>query len=330
VRSRAAPLLIIFLLMLSGCAVRPASQDTVAGSTKPLQGVPGGTSPGETSTTATPADVTSVIKGDDGAEMLLVPAGEFGMGSTAAEVDRACKQGGGIGCENQSKKELPRHRVDLDAFYLDRYEVTNALFERFVTATGHRTTAEREGFAYALRGPQWNKVSGASWRAPSGPGSAAVPDHPVVQVSWDDASAYCRWAGKRLPTEAEWEKAARSTDGRMYPWGEQWDRGRANVSESPGQGKTAPVGSYPNGVSPYGVHDMAGNVWEWVADWYDANYYQRSPTRNPQGPASGSDRVLRGGGWFGTPFSLRAAFRFFNRPGDRRDWIGFRCAKDLS
>ena len=322
-RPRAALLLIIVLLMLSGCAARPASQDTMSGSTEPVQNVPGGTSPGA----ATPADVASAIKGGDGADMVLVPAGEFWMGSTAAEIDRACKQGGGIGCENQSKKELPRHRVDLDAFYLDRYEVTNAFFERFVTATGHRTTAEREGFAYALRGPQWNKVSGASWHAPSGPGSSAAPDHPVVQVSWDDASAYCRWAGKRLPTEAEWEKAARSTDGRQYPWGEQWDRARANVNENPGRGTTAPVGSYPNGVSPYGAQDMAGNVWEWVADWYVSDYYGASEVRDPRGPDSGATRIVRGGAWVTEDRRmLRCAWRHIVPPDTYSYSLGFRIA----
>src|SRR5207249_4244997 len=171
------------------------------------------------------------------AEMVLIPAGEFWMGSAPAEMERAreeCKKAGvpEASCKSWMEREAPRHRVHLDAFYIDRYEVTNALFERFVRATSHRTTAEREGDGNVLKDGKWQKVAGASWRAPNGPGTSAPSDHPAVQVSWDDAQAYCHWAGKRLPTEAEWEKAARGTDGRRYPWGEDWDPSRANGATS--------------------------------------------------------------------------------------------------
>ena len=249
-------------------------------------------------------------RGEDGAEMVLVPAGEFVMGSEDYD------------------DEKPRHRVYLDAFYVDKFELTNALFERFVRSTGHQTTAEREGWAYALTGSKWDKVNGAAWKTPQGPGSSADTSHPVIQVSWQDADAYCRWAGKRLPTEAEWEKAAHGTDGRKYPWGEQWDASRANSSESK-LGRTTPVGSYASGASPYGAHDMAGNVWEWVADWYDKDYYKRSPERNPQGPDSGTSRVLRGGSWYNGPVNLRTAYRYYNSPDYRGDGFGFRCARGL-
>jgi len=249
---------------------------------------------------------------EDRAEMVSVPAGEFWMGS------------------EDNSDEKPRHRVYLGAFYIDKFEVTNALFGAFARATGHQTTAEREGWAYAFQQSKWYKVSGATWRAPSGPGSSAESSHPVIQVSWQDADAYCRWAGKRLPTEAEWEKAARGTDGRKYPWGEQWNSSRANSNESK-LGKTVAVGSYPSGVSPYGAHDMAGNVWEWVADWYDKDYYKRSLERNPQGPGSGSSKVLRGGSWFNdppfVPFYLRSANRDYYSPDSRYYLIGFRCAR---
>jgi formylglycine-generating enzyme required for sulfatase activity len=251
-------------------------------------------------------------RSEDGAEMVLVPAGEFTMGSN-----------------DNDAREKPPHRVYLDAFSIDKYETTNALFDRFVRATGHRTTAEQEGWAYAWAGSKFDKVNGAAWRAPNGPGSAAETAHPVVQVSWTDADAYCKWAGKRLPTEAEWEKAARGTDGRKYPWGEQWDASRANSSESK-LGKAAPVGSYSSGVSPYGAHDMAGNAWEWVADRFDASYYKNSPERNPKGPDSGTSRVLRGGSWSNSPIPLRAAYRRDVTPDHRGSVVGFRCARGAS
>jgi iron(II)-dependent oxidoreductase len=223
---------------------------------------------------------------DDG-EMVRVPAGEFTMGS------------------NDNGEEKPPHRVYLDGFHIDKYEVTNGLYRLFMAATSRAAPS------------YWNdeKWNGAG--------------QPVVGVSWHDADAYCKWAGKRLPTEAEWEKAARGTDGRKYPWGEQWDASRANSDESK-LGETVPVGSYLGGLSPYGAHDMAGNVWEWVADWYDANYYKQSPERNPQGPGSGRYRVLRGGSWYyDGAVNLRSASRYRITPVIRYDFVGFRCARGL-
>ena len=289
-----------------------------------------------------PQTPPATIVGNDGTEMVLVPAGEFSMGSDADEIDRLL-QGRTKVKREVFEREIPRHRVYLDAFYIDKYEMTNARFQQFVQATGHRTHAEREGSGYVYTGQKWEQVNGANWRAPRGPGSsiASLEQHPVVQVSQEDAKAYCSWAGKRLPTEAEWEKAARGTDGRIYPWGNQFDGKRTNFCDtncdtiwknhtaSDGYRYTAPVGSYEGGKSPYGAYDMLGNVWEWVSDWFDENYYRNSPARNPQGPASGDQAVRRSGGWATLAFHVRAPDRNGNVPAFRVDLSGFWCAKTL-
>jgi formylglycine-generating enzyme required for sulfatase activity len=221
--------------------------------------------------------------------MVLVPAGEFWMGS-----------------DEYLESERPRHRVYLDAFHIDKFAVTNALYERFMRATNRRPPFSWKNSKLELDEPQ----------------------QPVVAVSWHDADAYCKWAGKRLPTDAEWEKAARGTDGRKYPWGDQWDPSRANSIERKLY-KPAPVGAYPRGASPYGAMDMAGNVWQWVADWYDKDYYHRSPARNPTGPEAGQEKVLRGGSWDDNSIDLRAANRFHRLPGSYVAKVGFRCARGL-
>jgi formylglycine-generating enzyme required for sulfatase activity len=240
------------------------------------------------------------------------------------------------------KDETPSHRVFLEAFYIDTYEVTNARFSQFAQSTGYRTQAEREGGGKIRTGAKvWSQVPDASWRTPRGQGSqiAGLEAHPVVQVSWHDAKAYCAWAGKRLPTEAEWEKAARGTDGRLYPWGHQMDGTRVNFCDrncpfewqdhslDDGYAMTAPVGNYEAGKSPYGAYDMAGNVWEWVADRYDARYFQRSPARNPQGPTSGTQVAVRGGSWLYNALAVRAAVRAGVPPERRNDNIGMRCVQ---
>jgi formylglycine-generating enzyme required for sulfatase activity len=286
-------------------------------------------------------ELAPTVIGKDGAEMVLVPAGEFVMGTAPDDIASLLrlhpKANGAI-----LKDEIPKHRVFLEAFYIDKYEVTNARFQQFVQATGYKTQAENEGGGKIRTGMKtWAQVPDATWRAPQGQGSsiAGLEAHPAVQVSWHDATAYCTWAGKRLPTEAEWEKAARGTDGRLYPWGNEVDGTRVNFCDlncpfewkeaavNDGYRSTAPVGSYEAGKSLYGAYDMAGNVWEWVADRYAANYYRRSPARNPRGPTSGTQVVLRGGSWLYAAPSFRTSERA-GVPADRRNEnIGLRCVQ---
>jgi len=242
------------------------------------------------------------ITGRDGAQMRLIPAGEFQMDS------------------DDYDDEKPVHTVYLDAFYIDKYEVTNAQYKEFMESTGHKAPL------------YWDDSNYNS------------PGQPVVGVTWEDANAYAKWAGKLLPTEAEWEKAARGgLVGKKYVWGDDWpppEKAGNFADESAkkvftgwsiiegyddGYAYAAPVGSFsPNG---HGLYDMAGNVWEWCVDWYDGEYYKRSPERNPTGPDSGSTRVLRGGSWYyDGPDYLRVANRNNNDPTNTNNNVGFRCA----
>ena len=264
----------------------------------------------------------------DRVEMVYVPEGKFLMGSSNSD-------------PWASQDEKPQHSVYLDAFRIDRTEVTNASFAQFIQATGYQTEAQKKGWSNVYSFYSWHMIRGADWNHPEGPESnlQSRQNYPVIQVSWDDAAAYCQWAGKRLPTEAEWEKAARGTDGRIYPWGNQLPAANlinfADVNTgyswyakgiNDGYEFTAPVGSYPDGVSPYGAMDMAGNVWEWVADWYNSSYYQNSPAANPPGPSTGDWRVLRGGSWNNSLRSVRSAERIQYSPETTHYFIGFRCA----
>jgi formylglycine-generating enzyme required for sulfatase activity len=237
--------------------------------------------------------------------MVTVPAGEFWMGSTREEVDQVmatCVRLGRdrVTCREDSEREFRRRRVHVDTFQIDRYEVTNQAYQRFITAS------KRPGPSITDQA-----LLGAL--------------QPVVGVTWHDADAYCRSVGKRLPTEAEWEKAARGPDGLRYPWGNEWDPKKANAMEQ--RKVTTPVGSYPNGVSPYGVHDMAGNVWEWVADTY-ANYTDlpASP-RNPRVLEGWGGKIVRGGSFIDPGFMVRSTMRQVYKPEDQDSNVGFRCAK---
>lgn len=269
----------------------------------------------------------------DGASMVLVPEGEFLMGSSAEQIDEIA--GSKVNLRELMKAhESPQHTVYLDSFYIDQYEVTNAMFQTFVDETGYVTDAEKYGWGFHWEGyNEWFRISGANWRAPMGAGSsiAGKLSHPVVQVSYNDANEYVKWANKRLPTEAEWEKASRGTDARIYPWGNKWNPNNVNGSDK-GPHTTTPVGSYPGGVSPYGAYDMVGNVWEWVSDWYHHAYYQVSPYRNPKGPLTGTHRVLRGGCWLNVKYSTRCGHRdnHVSTPDFRIHLGGFRCAQDAN
>ncbi len=232
----------------------------------------------------------------DGSVLVVIPAGEFLMGS-----------------EGGYPNERPVHAVFVKTFALSQYPVTNAQYEQFVKETGHRVPYLDDP---RVESENWNREQ---LTHPPGRGQ-----HPVVLVSWRDAQAYCEWAGGRLPTEAEWEKAARGgLEGKLYPWGDDIDPSLANYDTRTG---TTPVGSYP--ANDYGLYDMAGNVWEWVADWYDPKYYQRSP-HHPPGPEQGTVRVLRGGAWLLFPQFCRVAYRFRNSPDFRFNLIGFRLAQSL-
>lgn len=224
--------------------------------------------------------------------MVWVPAGEFFMG---------CNETVEIQCESDEK---PGRRVYLDAFHIDKFEVTVADYRKCVLAGTCKTP---------------NTGGKCNWD------HAGREDHPINCVDWHQAYAYCKWAGRRLPTEAEWEKAARGTDGRKYPWGNNWDSSKANTWDAK---QTVSVGSYSSGRSPYGAHDMAGNVWEWVHDRYDKGYYRSAPNRNSKGPSSGSARVVRGGSWAaGEARYARASARHTGSPGRRYGHFGFRCSQ---
>ncbi|GMV51791.1 formylglycine-generating enzyme family protein [Nitrospirales bacterium NOB] len=241
----------------------------------------------------------------DGAPMVLIQAGPFIMGSN-----------------DGLPTERPEHSVILDSYFIDRYEVTLRLYSVFLQETSREAPST------------WNDEA-----------VEAVSDRPAVGMAWGDASAYCVWAGKRLPTEAEWEKAARGTDGRRYPWGHMqpfvdianYNRG-VWVSEAITlvpvtggvEGMSVRHGLKDGGRSPYGLHHMAGNAAEWVADWYDREYYSKSPERNPVGPSAGEKKVLRGGSWADLPVALRVSARFSAEPEFQDRTVGFRCAMDAS
>lgn len=262
-------------------------------------------------------------------EMVLLRGGEFMMGT-----------------DNGFPYEGPSHRVKVKPFWIDRTEVTNRAFQKFVKATGYVTEAERLGWSgvFDPAAKSWVGAKGANWQRPEGPGSSIKdrPNHPVVHVSWSDAQAYAHWADKRLPTEAEWEFAARAgLADAEYAWGNELapkGRFRANTWQgtfpahdegSDGHASPAPVQSYP--ANGYGLYDMAGNVWEWTEDWYAADYYEHSDSAtDPRGPKSGTEKVIRGGSWLCAEnycTGYRVAARQKSPPDSGLNNLGFRCAR---
>ena len=261
---------------------------------------------------------TTKVNKIDGAEMALIPAGEFLMGTSEDEFAAWLK------AHPDNKRELftnemPQHKVQLDAYYMYKTEVTVAQYRKFCQATDREMPPE----------PTWK------WQ----------DTHPIVNVSWDDAQAYATWAGASLPTEAQWEKAARGGDRRVFPWGDAWPppEGAGNFADetlkasgklpkwfltipgyTDGYARISPVGAFA--ATPYKLHDLAGNVWEWCADWYGEEYYKDVPAINSTGPATGISRVMRGGCWlYNDPIGFRAAGRFTAVSSNRSGDLGFRC-----
>lgn len=244
--------------------------------------------------TVAPRDYSTykTIVGEEGREMVQIPEGPFTMGSKEGDPD-----------------EAPEHQVYLATYYIDKKEVTQVEYDRYV-----KMTKRGKPFIPVFEDDQ-SKI--------------LKPELPAMGMSWADADAYCKWAGKRLPTEAEWEKAGRGEGKRRYPWGDEFGNGHANVDgDEDGFKYLAPPGSFESGRSPYGVYDMTGNVAEWVADTYDEHYYQKTSYRDPPGPEEGQHKVIRGGSWRETQHNARLSKRFQAKMWRTDTTIGIRCAKD--
>jgi len=284
-------------------------------------------------------------------DMILIPEGTFLMGSTKEDINALLELDHNIEVQRLNN-EMPQREVFLSAYLIDKYPVTNGQYKEFIEADGYKCKSfwSEIGWRYLLEADPLNSEDIENILY----GEA---DCPVVNITWYEADAFAKWAGKRLPTEAEWEKAARGTDGRLYPWGNEFDTKRLNCAEAKTEKPTS-VTKYPQGQSVYGCFDMSGNVWEWTADWYDSQYYPYMPDQNPQGPQFPEEKpysgqpeevgvsiyklkpslnttlmackVIRGGSWNGAGVvHVRCSNRDYDEPDFKNDTIGFRCAKSL-
>ncbi|MBN2572791.1 MAG: SUMF1/EgtB/PvdO family nonheme iron enzyme [Ignavibacteriales bacterium] len=287
---------------------------------------------------------TIQIREIDGMEMVYVPAGSFEMGSSDKQLDDAMEECRKFyhsekDCQKYIYKEKPKHKVTLDAFWIDKTEVTNAQFCRFLNTNGNQIE----------EGVYWFEPGAGSRNVLYGYieklNEKFIPkegyeNYPVIEVSWYGASAYCKWIGGRLPTESEWEYAARGINNFVYPWGNNFNGRFVNYRDSSfifdnygkdtsfndGYPKWSPVGTYPKGASWCGALDMSGNVHEWVNDWWSENYYAISPIKNPKGPDRGTLKIGRGGSWYDPSWHVRSSYRKgLSLSSARMHWIGFRC-----
>lgn len=332
-----AVVFLAWLLALQGCRRTAASGEPAQASASPVTTENADRAPGCHPIDATASKPSPVVAESESPvnptvkaladDMALIKGGAFQMGTND-----------GLAVEG------PIHQVALKSFWIDRHEVTVAQFAEFVKATGYKTVSESEGWSgvFDTRAGEWKKADGADWQHPEGPQSTASLNEPVTQVSWNDAAAYAKWAGKRLPTEAEFEYAERGGfAGKKYAWGDALSpegKYMANCWQGIFPARNlgldgfigrAPVGAFP--PNAYGLYDMTGNVWEWCADWFGEDYYKKSPSANPPGPASGADHVIRGGSWLCSEnycTGYRAAARNHTAPDTGLNNLGFRCVRD--
>jgi formylglycine-generating enzyme required for sulfatase activity len=341
-------LIYVLLLFLASCS--PTTELTV----RPITATP--------EPTRAQLHIETQTRSRDGMAMVYVPAGQFEMGLRYDQVDqvlRACNQSHDDCERGDFRAEQPAHTVVLDAFWIDQTEVTNGQFAAFLNEQGNQSEGVDTQFAEWLADhSHYSSIydlveSQVYWLEPGQYGlieqvngiyqpESGYADYPVIEISWYGAAAYCDWIGGRLPTEAEWEYAARGPDSRLYTWGDTFEDSLANHCDAScterwrnptyddGYDRWLPVGSYPGGASWCGALDMAGNVWEWVGDWYSEDYYTYSPLENPQGPAAAGPyycRVRRGGSWYEESWQIRSTSRRGELPSSLRvHWVGFRCA----
>lgn len=339
---KANVIILAAFLMMSACT--PSEEEQRAMITEIAEGIIATqTASVPTSTAVPPTPIWEAgntrVSPQDGMTQIFIPAGDYLLGSSQEEIDWAMECGG-----SDYTDEAPQYSVQLDSFWIDKTEVTVAMFRQFVKETGYLTLAERTGASYVYFWGDWDSVTGASWQDPGEflpSGTDIYPlgeDHPVGNVSWYDAFAYCEWAGRRLPTEAEWEAAARGTDQRLFPWGDELtEKDLYNLGDGEdacyqtaevddGYDMTSPVLDFPDGASPFGVLGLAGNVKEWVYDWYSQSY-SNVPPINPVNMEESGLRVARGGSYASDLVNSRNANRRGVEPAMSLSDFGFRCVE---